>query len=135
MALLAHRDGDILTIRSVGDQTMTEGLRQMEAALDLARAHHAAAGVRCHLLFDMRESEENKDPDELRDVTMYLAGNLDVLTGRIAVIVERGLLFGLARMFAVYGENVGLNTGVFTGGEAARRWLHRGRAAANLGEA
>ncbi len=123
MALLSYLEDGILAIRSVGDQELEEGLQQMQAAIDLACNHHEATGNRVPLLVDLRESEENKDPQDLRSVAGYLAENLDVLSGRIAVVTQRGLRFGLARMFAVYGENVGLATSVFTVAADALAWL------------
>ncbi len=135
MALLSQLNDGILTIRSVGDQAMDEGLRQMQDAIDLARGHLEASGDRAHLFIDLRESEENKNATDLRHVAGFLAGHLDVLSGRIAVIADRGLRFGLARMFAVYGENVGLTTMVFTVGGEARKWLHGGGAAIATAEA
>lgn len=135
MALLSQLEDGILTIRSVGDQGMDEGLRQMHEAIDLARAHREATGERAHLFIDLRESEENKNATDLRHVAGFLAGHLDVLSGRIAVSAERGLRFGLARMFAVYGENVGLTTMVFTDDGEARTWLRDGGAAISSAEA
>ena len=116
-----HLDGDLLRFVTTG------GAEYAAGAVVLRRGFAAAAGgPRRHLLFDIRASDEDRSPDELRGVADLVATHRDVHTGRCAMVAADPLHYGLARMAAVFFETHGFEAAVFRDLDAAEAWL-RGR--------
>lgn len=99
---------------SDGTQTLRDGL---------AAAAEAAPGRRWGLLFDIRESAENRSGDELRTIAALIAARRGILSGRAAVLVADPLHYGLGRMFGVFMEGMGLTAAVFTDPAEAEGWV------------
>ena len=123
MALIPEISGGNLLVRSVGDHGLDEGLVQMALAMDLAREEFQRTGTRVDMLIDMLESEEHKSPEELREIGEWFRPYLDLLSGRIAVVVGEELHFGLTRLFSAVVQQDGMVVQPFYDTEAARRWL------------
>lgn len=83
------------------------------------------------MLFDIRESREQRSSDELRDIARFLAGQGAEISRHCAIVAGDAFHFGLGRMFSAYSEPEGLEVRVFRDVEAAKRWLfeRRGEAA------
>jgi hypothetical protein len=116
-------DATRLTIHSVGDHSFQVGLAQLTTILDDARAASAESGARYDLVFDMTRSAEKKSPDELRSAGEFLAGWIDCLSGRVAVISDDPVLFGMGRVFGSYAESQGLEVCVFRDAASAEAWF------------
>lgn len=123
MALISSVDDGVLLIRSVGDQSLEEGLAQLNAGMSLAQQTLDATGVAPDLLIDLTESEEAKSTGELKQIIAYFAAHRPPLSGRIAVVAPKDLLFGLSRVFGAHGERHGLATAVFRTIEEGERHL------------
>ncbi len=115
--------------RTVGDVEFEEGLRVLEAGLEAIRS----ADGRNLVLFDIRQSTENRTHDELRGiagVTQHQLGK-----GQLALVVGSELYYGLSRVFAAYAERDGLMAEVFLDMDAALQWLRFGVASESTGDA
>ena len=123
MAILSHIEDDALVVRSVGDQDIETGMAQLNQGLDLAEQHFQETGVLVDLLFDMIESEESKETNELKQVVLYLAQRMPPLSGRIALAAPADLMFGLSRIFAAHAAGVGIDAEVFRSQDEAWSWL------------
>ena len=60
MALLPEMRDNVLYVRSVGDQTVDEGLRQMDEGMLAANKYFEETNLKVGLFFDLRESQENQ---------------------------------------------------------------------------
>lgn len=109
------------TIRfvTVGDVDFAAGLQVLEAALATAAEQGSGWG----LLFDIRSSSENRSADELRGVAEVIARHRDALSGQCAILAADPLHYGLARMFGVFAESLGLTAMVFRTEAEALAWL------------
>ncbi|MBA4188215.1 MAG: hypothetical protein C0467_09390 [Planctomycetaceae bacterium] len=77
-----------------------------------------------HLLFDIRKSTENRDPNELRNTATAIAMHRAALSGRCAVVATDPLHYGLARMFGVFMSGLGFDVNVCNNLEDAKHWLN-----------
>jgi len=76
-------------------------------------------------LWDLRHLRRGPDTsDELRDAADSVAkGNHVWNESRTAVLVKRDLDFGIARMFQVYADGIGMSYEIFRDEAAAIEWL------------
>ena len=123
MAMLSKMIGDCLVVRSVGDHDLELGFSQMLEAMEKARAHFEASGKRPVMYLDMLESEEDRDASEIRHINDFFKQFLDFLDGRIAVMVDKQLYFGLARVFSALAETSGLDVRPFYEGKEALAFI------------
>ena len=122
-------DGILLSVVAEGPYTLAE----VKAVIGAATAD-APPDRDCCLLMDIRRSEANPSPDDIRDFAEFL-GNLPThVAARSAWLVSEDLRFGLARMLSVYAEERGITIQVFRELDAARTWLHEGHAAGHAGD-
>lgn len=106
----------------------TVGDVEHRGALDILKdglAAGAAAPVPngWHLLFDIRQSTENRDPNELRATAATIANYRGALSGYCAVVAIDPLHYGLARMFGVFLGGLGFEVMVYHNLEEAKQWL------------
>ncbi len=121
--MLSEVKGNCLIVRSVGDHGLEEGFAQMKAAMDKAKAAFEASGEKIVMFLDMLESEEEKDPAEIRQISEFFKQFLGFLDGRIAVFVTHDLHYGLSRVFSAYTETDGLDVQPFFEVAAAAKFL------------
>lgn len=121
MAVTFEIVGRALRFTTTGDVEYRSGLDTLAAGFAASAADPAPAGR--HLLFDIRASTEDRDPDELRQIATVISANRATLSGRCVVIAADPLHFGLARMFGVFIEGLGFDVAVFHTTDDADRWL------------
>jgi len=114
----------VLRLRPVGDVDLGVARQGLSEALTAARAAWRTNGNRSfHVLINLRESLENRSAGELRGLSEIMAGYVDVLTGRIALVVVDPLRYALSRTFEVIAESVGQTPRVFESIDEAETWL------------
>lgn len=105
----------------------TTGEVEYASGLDVLRAGFGAAadrpGTRWGLLFDIRESAENRSETELRGIAAAVGDHRHLLTGRCAIVASDPLHYGLARMACVYLDGLGLRAGAFGSVDEAEEWV------------
>ncbi|MBX9585251.1 MAG: hypothetical protein K2X87_33515 [Gemmataceae bacterium] len=111
----------VIRFVTTGGVEYSDGAATLRAGLDAAAA--ADPGRRWGLLFDIRESAENRSGDELRNIADLIAARRAMLSGRAAVVVADPLHYGLGRMFGVFMEHLGLTARVFTDPAEAETWV------------
>ncbi len=112
----------VLRFVTLGDVDYADGLTVLKAGFEAAAASTPAGGL-WGLLFDIRNSSENRNSDELRGIASTIYRHRHLLSGRCAVLATDPLHYGLARMFAVFMESLGLQAMVFTKVGDAEAWL------------
>jgi hypothetical protein len=124
MPLIYQVDQPILRFNAKGDVKYTSGLETTKRALRDAREVTQTKGEPLwNLLFDLRESTESRSEDELKGIAMALAQNMDILTGRMAVLVVDPHYVGVAAAFSVFAEQLGQEPQLFGTPEEAEAWL------------
>lgn len=114
-----------LYIRAVGDQTLEEGLAQLNAGMALAAETLENTGKPVDLVINLTESTESKGTEEIAQIIEYLALHTPPLSGRVALAAPHDLLFGLSRVFSARAAVVGMEAVVYRTPEAAWEWLGR----------
>ena len=116
-------DAGVLHIQAVGQYEAAEVPRTFLAGLADPACPRPVA-----LLVDVRESEmvATRRPEQIREVAEFLAPYVERIAGRCAVVVSRDSQFGMARMGAVYSEQVGVEANVFRSEDEAVAWLRPG---------
>lgn len=102
MGVTYTRDGDVIRFSTSGKFTLAEGLAVLRAGLDSLPPSPPQ-----HLLFDIRQTLENRTPDELRSAVDVIAAARPKLSGRVALLVASTFNFAVARMFGVFLEGLG----------------------------
>jgi len=74
------------------------------------------------MLFDAFEADADSSPEELARIAALFA-TLKPYLVRIAVVAGSDLMFGLAREYSVYAEQVGLDVRPFRDRATAQGWL------------
>ncbi len=123
--MLSQMQGNCLLVRSVGDHELELGFTQMLEAMEKARAYFEASGQRPVMFLDMLASEENRDAGEIRHINDFFKQFLDFLDGRIAVLVDKQVYFGLARVFSALAEPSGLDVRPFYDSTEALIFIER----------
>ena len=124
MPLTYQLDQSILRISAAGDVEYTAGLEVTKAALlDARKVTQSAGAPLWDMLFDLRESTESRSTDELKGIAMALAQNMDILTGRMAIVVIDPYMVGIAEAFSVFAEKLGQKPQVFGAPKEAEAWL------------
>jgi len=124
MPLVYQVDQPILRFFAKGDVEYTSGLEMTKQALRDAREVTQTQGEPLwDLLFDLRESTESRSEDELKGIAMALAQSMDILTGRMAIVVTDPKMVGIAEAFSVFAEQLGQMPHVFGTSKEADAWL------------
>jgi hypothetical protein len=110
-----------LWFRTWDDVVYDEGIAVLERGLEAAL--QASAQRRWPVVFDIRESRENRSADELRGIAEFVAAHDGVLSGHCAVLASDALHFGLGRMFEAFSQEHGIDVRVFREPEALVAWL------------
>jgi hypothetical protein len=121
MALTYQLREGILHFFTAAEVEFQEGTNTLEAGLQAAAA--AEPDTKWQLLFDIRESSENRSGPELHFIAMVIGEHRAILSGNCALVVAQPLHYGLGRMFGEYLKYYGMDTAVFHEIEAAERWL------------
>jgi hypothetical protein len=75
-------------------------------------------------VLDLRGAIPAVTADNIRTIVSFISRNLERRgRGRCAVVVERDVDYGMARMGQAYLDEVGVELGVFRDLAAAERWL------------
>jgi len=85
-----------------GDVVYEDGLSSVERALEAARERDPDIGW--DIVFDIRDSRENRSAAELERIAELVDNARPLLSGRCAVIAGSDYLFGVSRMFQAYCE-------------------------------
>lgn len=80
---------------------------------------------RARVFIDVTESEENRDPEELRDLADFLGTFVAKLNPKIALLAGRPLHLGMGNILSVYVERYGLELRRFTSRAEALDWLNQ----------
>ena len=110
-------DGTFVTITASGSIDM----QAFEALARLLGEVRLAWGA--HVLADCRHASSAMSARAMSDAALGFRALPLKGVQRIAFVVDRDHLFGLARAFSCYAEQHGLACDVFRTAEAARRWL------------
>jgi hypothetical protein len=124
MPLTYELDKRLVRIRAQGQVEYNSGLSVLKAALQAARKSSEPKGeVLWDFLLDLRESKENRSDVEIQGIAMAMAQNMDILTGRMAIVVIDPSLVGRAEMFSAFAEKLGQHPHIFATPEEAEAWL------------
>lgn len=124
MPLTYKLEPPIVRIRAQGDVEYNAGLGVLKTALQEARNSSVPKGETLWgLLVDLRESRENRTDVEIQGIAMALAQNMDILTGRMAIVVIDPKYVGRAQMFSAFAEKLGQHPRIFSNFEEAEAWL------------
>lgn len=115
---------EILVIAE-GDVTFAEVAVLLDELIDDPRIVPGTA-----MLIDSRKVEGAPSTPELRLIARDLAPLRDHGVNRIAVCANSMFVYGIARMFAVFAEMLGIHVAAFRDMDAAKRWLGSSEAAA-----
>jgi len=117
MPINYHVDDEIRIFTTIGDVEYEEGLNVLKEGLQGIKASDTAL-----ILFDIRQSRENRTHDEIHGMAQFLkpfiAGN-----AKISLLVDRDLYYGLSRMFMSYVEEDAIEAKVFKEYDDALLWL------------
>jgi len=120
MALKYQLDTPIIRWIAQGDVDYHEGLKVSLESFDAARK---ADGSNWHVLANLLESTENRSEQDIRGIADLLVANLDVLSGRLGIVVQAPLQFGVSRMLQAYTDGQGVEIGLFPTEIEANSWL------------
>jgi hypothetical protein len=123
MALSFEADIETSTIRFVarGGVEYEPGLMVLERGI--AEAVRLDPARKWHLLFDVRESSENRSGDELRVIAGVIISHKQSLSLKCVLLAADALHYGLSRMFGAYLENDSFEINVFAEMRDAEAWL------------
>ena len=112
-------------VTAEGDVTFAEVAVLLDELIDDPRI---ASGT--GILVDCRKVIGAPSTPELRIIARDLAPLRDRGVNRIAVCADSMFVYGIARMFAVFAELIGIHVAAFRDMDAAKRWLDSSEAAA-----
>jgi hypothetical protein len=106
----------ILYVRAKGEPTADEIIQVLKKLQDGSSYTHRLR------LWDYRNADFKLDKGELERVS-YQASKADGEPGKVAMLVNQDLAFGLARMYEVYRESAFTRVEVFRDESKAVAWL------------
>ena len=74
------------------------------------------------ILFDLRQSQENRSPDEIREIAKFIKLRISKKV-KIALVATHDFYYGLSSVFAAYVDHVGIDAQVFKNINDALSWL------------
>ena len=114
-----------------GDVEYEDGVRTLRAGLgQAAESFRAGRAGKFDVLFDVRQSTEDRTGEELRGIADLLGAHASFLTGHAAVVAGDAFHIGLARVLGAYAAGNRVEVRVFLDAEEAREWLQSMRLAA-----
>ena len=111
------------TIRASGRVTFDEG----DELLHALREDPRCCG-QWQILCDTTFMEAAPSAAELRVLALQMKPLRDRGMGACAVVAGNSFAYGIARMFSVFAEFVGIHVGAFRDEESGRAWLEQERA-------
>ena len=106
----------ILYVRATGEPTADEIIQVLKKLQDGTRYTHKLR------LWDYRNADFRLEKGDLERVSRQ-ASKADGEPGKVAMLVNQDLAFGLARMYEVYRESVSTRVEVFRDESKAVAWL------------
>lgn len=107
-----------------GDVEFADTLhRFMQTIHEAGRRCRENGAPRWHYLADIRESTEARNADELWSIAQMLGTHLDILSGRVAIVVNDSFYKEITRMLGILVERYGMTLAVFPTVAEARAWL------------
>lgn len=122
---LRFKEPSTFIVRGSGDVTVAD----VAAVLDELLSHSSLAPGSC-VLADARKVRSVPPTAELRRIAKDLTPLRAHGVARIAVVARSNFVYGIARMFMVFAEGIGLNISVFRRVRDATEWLSSVDAAA-----
>ena len=107
-----------IVVVAEGDVTFAEVAVLLDELIDDPRIEPGTS-----MLIDSRKVEGAPSTPELRMIARDLAPLRDRGVNRIAVCADSTFVYGIARMFAVFAELIGIHVNAFRDMDAAKRWL------------
>lgn len=120
MSISYEISGDLLYVTFEGSTETKEILDMLERAFaDPALPHE------CRLLLDVSGSAslQERSSNNVHMLTMYVGRWVERLHGRMAVLAEGPVQYGMVRMASGYATSSGLDIQVFKTREEALAWL------------
>ena len=108
-----------------GDVTFAEVAVLLDELIDDPRIEPGTG-----MLVDSRRVQGAPSTPELRLIARDLGPLRDRGVNRIAVCADSMFVYGIARMFAVFAEMLGIHVAAFRDMDAAKRWLSSSEVAA-----
>jgi len=113
---------EAIYLEAVGEVDYQDALAVFRAALRAARAEGLPPRP---IVFDLRQSKEQRSADELRAIAQFISRQGDVLAPRCAVVAGDALHFGLGRMFEAFAEGHDVEVTVLRSLDDVPAWLAR----------
>jgi hypothetical protein len=108
----------LIRTRCVGATTLEEVLEHFDTLQrDPRRPDHL------DVILDLSAQVSLPEADQLRAVAARIMEVREISFGKLAVIVDRDSMFGMARMFEVFAETHFTASRVFRDGNEAERWV------------
>ena len=120
MPLQFRIEGKIGIFAALGDVEFEEGIKVLESGLTRLRDQSIDS-----VLFDLRHSKESRSTAEIRGIAGVVQDHLP--SGRLAVVADSDLYFGLSRMFTSQTDSDSLPSSVFRDLEEGMSWLKEAR--------
>ncbi|TVR50585.1 MAG: STAS/SEC14 domain-containing protein [Puniceicoccaceae bacterium] len=120
MPLVFNTTQGIGCFRAIGEVEFAQGSQTLQNGL---RTLVASKQEPYRVLFDLTRSAENRTGAELQEVAHQVRRVLD--HGRLALVADKTLFFGLSRLFSAYAEYAGFEVGIFGTEAEAVAWLLR----------
>ena len=117
MPITFHIDNNIGIYITKGDVEFSEGMSVLLGGLQEIKSKLESPLI----LFDLRESEENRSSNEISSIADVVG--MHVEGAKVAMLVNRAPYFGLSRVFEAYVESSNVQTRVFKEYEDALSWL------------
>ena len=114
-----------IAVVAEGDVTFAEIAVLLDELIDDPRIQPGTG-----ILVDSRKVEGAPSTPELRMIARDLAPLRDRGVNRIAVCADSMFVYGIARMFAVFAELLGIHVAAFRDMDTAKRWLTSSEVAA-----
>jgi hypothetical protein len=112
------RERRLIRTRCVGPVTLPEVLEHFDVL-----QRDPACPERLDVVLDLSEQVTLPEADQLRTVAARIAEVRNLRFGRLAIVVDRDSMFGMARMFEVFAEAQFAASKVFRSWDEAERWV------------
>ena len=118
----------VICLTAAGDVVYEEGLKTFAESIAEAGRVTKTEGdpEHWHLMFDIRNSAEDRSEEELKGIAIFVSQHRDILSGRMAIVTADDFHYRLARVFEAFAEELSQDAGVFRDIDQAEAWLHQG---------
>ena len=117
MALHFKIENNLAIYTAIGDVEFHSGLEVLKAGLEEVIAHPDVNNV----LFDLRDSEENRSVEEVKGIAQVVKSRL--VNAKLAVVAKKDIQYGFGRMFSLLIED-DFEVYVFKDYDEAIDWLN-----------